>query len=162
MNIGLEPATIAWHRAASNQPAMLVARRVFCSARWKSGQVIVSSRRIAVPSLCQTGSLTLRERLRHTGNQQMGDEGARFEVGIAFGSVLEAISKQIYDTPYAFLRENLQNAIDASRIQAVLARVSRRVMTLCALILQSMELLFGFEIEVLVCRPTTCATCTGR
>ncbi len=42
----------------------------------------------------------------------------RFEVGIEFSSVLAAISKQIYDTPYAFLRENLQNAIDASRMQA--------------------------------------------
>ena len=41
-----------------------------------------------------------------------------FEVGIEFGSVLAAISKQIYDTPYAFIRENLQNAIDASRMQA--------------------------------------------
>ena len=41
-----------------------------------------------------------------------------FEVGIEFSSVLAAISKQIYDTPYAFIRENLQNAIDASRMQA--------------------------------------------
>ena len=42
----------------------------------------------------------------------------RFEVGIEFDSVLRAISKQIYDTPYAFIRENLQNAIDACRIQS--------------------------------------------
>ena len=41
-----------------------------------------------------------------------------FEVGIEFPSILAAISKQIYDTPYAFIRENLQNAIDASRMQA--------------------------------------------
>ena len=48
----------------------------------------------------------------------MANEFSSFEVGIEFGSVLAAISKQIYDTPYAFLRENLQNAIDASRMQA--------------------------------------------
>ena len=48
----------------------------------------------------------------------MGNETSSFEVGIEFSSVLAAISKQIYDTPYAFLRENLQNAIDASRVQA--------------------------------------------
>ena len=46
------------------------------------------------------------------------NESSSFEVGIEFRSVLAAISKQIYDTPYAFLRENLQNAIDASRVQA--------------------------------------------
>ena len=45
-------------------------------------------------------------------------DNSSFEVGIEFPSVLAAISKQIYDTPYAFLRENLQNAIDASRMQA--------------------------------------------
>ena len=48
----------------------------------------------------------------------MANETSSFEVGIEFSSVLAAISKQIYDTPYAFLRENLQNAIDASRMQA--------------------------------------------
>ena len=48
----------------------------------------------------------------------MASESSSFEVGIEFSSVLAAISKQIYDTPYAFLRENLQNAIDASRMQA--------------------------------------------
>ena len=48
----------------------------------------------------------------------MTNETGRFQVGIEFSSVLAAISKQIYDTPYAFLRENLQNAIDASRMQA--------------------------------------------
>ena len=41
-----------------------------------------------------------------------------FEVGIEFSSVLRALSKQIYDTPYAFIRENLQNAVDACRQQA--------------------------------------------
>lgn len=39
-------------------------------------------------------------------------------VGIDFGSVLSAISKQIYETPLAFIRENVQNAVDAIRIQA--------------------------------------------
>ena len=48
----------------------------------------------------------------------MASDSSSFEVGIEFSSVLTAISKQIYDTPYAFLRENLQNAIDASRVQA--------------------------------------------
>ena len=48
----------------------------------------------------------------------MSNYSNSFEVGIEFSSVLAAISKQIYDTPYAFLRENLQNAIDASRVQA--------------------------------------------
>ena len=43
----------------------------------------------------------------------------RFEIGIEFDSVLRAISKQIYETPHAFLRENVQNAIDAVRIQAL-------------------------------------------
>ena len=46
----------------------------------------------------------------------MSNDSDKFEVGIEFSSVLAAISKQIYDTPYAFLRENLQNAIDASRM----------------------------------------------
>ncbi|MGO9583578.1 MAG: ATP-binding protein [Acidimicrobiales bacterium] len=41
-----------------------------------------------------------------------------FQVGIEFDSVLAAISKQIYETPLAFIRENVQNAIDAVRMQA--------------------------------------------
>ena len=41
-----------------------------------------------------------------------------FKVGIEFESVLAAISKQIYETPLAFIRENVQNAVDALRIQA--------------------------------------------
>lgn len=45
-----------------------------------------------------------------------GSEG--FQVGIEFESVLAAISKQIYDTPLAFIRENVQNAVDALRMQA--------------------------------------------
>jgi len=42
-----------------------------------------------------------------------------FDVGIDFEHVLAAISKQIYETPLAFLRENVQNAVDAIRIQAL-------------------------------------------
>ena len=41
-----------------------------------------------------------------------------FKVGIEFDSVLAAISKQIYETPLAFIRENVQNAVDAVRMQA--------------------------------------------
>ena len=49
----------------------------------------------------------------------MSDDTLSFEIGIEFDSVLRAISKQIYETPHAFLRENVQNAIDAVRIQAL-------------------------------------------
>ena len=49
----------------------------------------------------------------------MNDDTSSFEIGIEFDSVLRAISKQIYETPHAFLRENVQNAIDAVRIQAL-------------------------------------------
>jgi hypothetical protein len=45
-------------------------------------------------------------------------ESDGFQVGIEFDSVLAAISKQIYETPLAFIRENVQNAIDALRMQA--------------------------------------------
>jgi HSP90 family molecular chaperone len=41
-----------------------------------------------------------------------------FKVGIDFARILEAISRYIYDTPLAFIRENVQNAVDAVRIQA--------------------------------------------
>src|SRR6266853_1824326 len=40
----------------------------------------------------------------------------RVPIGINFRRVLETISAQIYDTPMAFLRENVQNAIDALRM----------------------------------------------
>ena len=49
----------------------------------------------------------------------MSASRSSFQVGIEFESVLKAISKQIYDTPHAFIRENVQNAIDAVRIQAL-------------------------------------------
>lgn len=48
----------------------------------------------------------------------MSSDSEGFSVGIEFKSVLEAISKQIYETPLAFLRENTQNAVDALRMQA--------------------------------------------
>src|SRR5687767_9405443 len=44
----------------------------------------------------------------------------RIPIGIDFERVLETISKQIYDTPMAFLRENVQNAIDAIRMLQVI------------------------------------------
>ena len=49
----------------------------------------------------------------------MAEERGKFLVGIEFQSVLSAISKQIYETPLAFIRENVQNAVDAIRIQAL-------------------------------------------
>ena len=49
----------------------------------------------------------------------MSSGTSSFEIGIEFDSVLRAISKEIYETPHAFLRENVQNAIDAVRIQAL-------------------------------------------
>ena len=49
----------------------------------------------------------------------MTNSNSSFKVGIDFESVLRAISKQIYETPYAFIRENVQNAVDAIRIQAL-------------------------------------------
>jgi hypothetical protein len=42
-----------------------------------------------------------------------------FSVGFDFKHVFAAISKHIYETPLAFLRENVQNAVDAIRIQAL-------------------------------------------
>lgn len=49
----------------------------------------------------------------------MSPAQSSFQVGIEFESILKAIAKQIYDTPHAFIRENVQNAIDAVRIQAL-------------------------------------------
>ena len=48
----------------------------------------------------------------------MSEERRSFKVGIDFENVLRAISKQVYETPLAFIRENAQNAVDAIRIQA--------------------------------------------
>lgn len=49
----------------------------------------------------------------------MSENGKSFPVGFDFENVLRAISKQIYETPLAFIRENVQNAVDAIRIQAL-------------------------------------------
>ena len=49
---------------------------------------------------------------------KVSDKHTSFRAGIDFESVLRIISKQIYDTPLAFLRENVQNAVDAIRLQA--------------------------------------------
>lgn len=49
----------------------------------------------------------------------MSNDTKPFNVGIDFQSVLRAISKQIYETPLAFIRENVQNAVDAIRIRAL-------------------------------------------
>ncbi|MDE0183900.1 MAG: ATP-binding protein [Candidatus Poribacteria bacterium] len=48
----------------------------------------------------------------------MNQENTSFQAGIDFESVLQIISKQVYETPLAFIRENVQNAVDAIRIQA--------------------------------------------
>ena len=42
-----------------------------------------------------------------------------FPVKVDFERILQTIAASIYDTEYAFLRENVQNAIDAIRIQAL-------------------------------------------
>jgi len=42
-----------------------------------------------------------------------------FSVRVDFERILQTIAASIYDTEYAFLRENVQNAIDAIRIQAL-------------------------------------------
>lgn len=44
--------------------------------------------------------------------------GKSFAVGIDFKHVHKTISEHIYETPLAFLRENIQNALDAIRMQA--------------------------------------------
>ena len=48
----------------------------------------------------------------------MSQEQKSFQAGIDFDSVLRIISKQVYETPLAFIRENVQNAVDAVRVQA--------------------------------------------
>ena len=52
----------------------------------------------------------------------MTEERTSFEPGFDFDSLLRIISKQIYETPLAFLRENVQNSVDAVRMQAHLER----------------------------------------
>ena len=48
----------------------------------------------------------------------MSNEQTSFQAGIDFESILRIISKQVYETPLAFIRENVQNSVDAVRIQA--------------------------------------------
>jgi molecular chaperone HtpG len=48
----------------------------------------------------------------------VSEERKTFVPGIDFPSILTLLSKQIYETPLAFIRENVQNAVDAVRIQA--------------------------------------------
>lgn len=49
-----------------------------------------------------------------------------FKAGVDFRSILPLISKQIYETPNAFIRENVQNAVDAVLIQTGREGVSPR------------------------------------
>jgi hypothetical protein len=46
------------------------------------------------------------------------NNGGAFSVRVDFERILETIAARIYDSQFAFLRENVQNAIDAVRIQA--------------------------------------------
>ena len=48
----------------------------------------------------------------------MIEEETSFQAGFEFEPILRLLSKQIYETPLAFIRENVQNAVDAVRIQA--------------------------------------------
>ena len=48
----------------------------------------------------------------------MTDQPTSFPASIDFNSMLRIISEQVYETPLAFIRENVQNAVDAIRIQA--------------------------------------------
>ena len=43
---------------------------------------------------------------------------SKFPIGVDMTRVISTLAEQIYDTHLAFLRENVQNAIDAIRIQA--------------------------------------------
>ena len=54
----------------------------------------------------------------------MSNESRSFPVGIHFESILGILSKQVYETPLAFIRENVQNAVDAVRIQALRENVN--------------------------------------
>ena len=46
------------------------------------------------------------------------NSAGNFSVRVDFERTLETIASRIYDNQYAFLRENVQNAIDAIRMQA--------------------------------------------
>ena len=76
----------------------------------ETGQAIVAA----------TGDKDFRKRMEAAlaREDHVTDERSSFKAGINFESVLRIISKQIYETPLAFIRENVQNAVDAIRIQA--------------------------------------------
>ena len=59
----------------------------------------------------------------------------RFEVEIDFENVLRALSAEIYSTPHAFLRENLQNAIDACRFRRYAKRLPQQTQHLGSILL---------------------------
>ena len=42
----------------------------------------------------------------------MIEEETSFQAGFEFEPILRLLSKQIYETPLAFIRENVQNAVD--------------------------------------------------
>lgn len=46
-------------------------------------------------------------------------DDAGFSVGVDFQRILDTIASRIYDNQFAFIRENVQNAVDAVRIQAI-------------------------------------------
>ena len=48
----------------------------------------------------------------------MTEDKTSFAAGIDFDSILRIISKEVYDTPFAYIRENVQNAVDAIRLRA--------------------------------------------
>ncbi|MDC0935216.1 ATP-binding protein [Pirellulales bacterium] len=48
----------------------------------------------------------------------MTDSGKSFPVGMVFKEVHKTISERVYESPMSFLRENVQNALDAIRMHA--------------------------------------------
>lgn len=54
----------------------------------------------------------MKEMVHHMNNNKS------FSVGMDFKHVHKTISEHVYETPLAFLRENVQNALDAVRMQA--------------------------------------------
>ena len=85
-------------------------------SRWPESDALVSYGRDLVT---RTGDASLRSAVEAAReDHQPMSETEGFQVGIEFDSVLAAISKQIYETPLAFIRENVQNAVDALRMQA--------------------------------------------
>ena len=86
----------------------------------------------------------------------------RFEVEIEFESVLRALSTEIYATPHAFLRENLQNAIDACRMQAGRQKTSTDDPSLRIDITVSGNSVQVRATAVTVCPLRICEICSGE